>query len=147
MGSPILHLGPGHTSRALRGRTPGGEQRDKLSWIPETGDGETRGQFGAAPAPRRVPGRRAADRGPGAAAVAAPAAGARPGSASWGGSEGRGTDGRARARTDGQAGGHALSREGATGFTLAKGTMHSDSRPQRAETRKHQGEDPILLPN
>lgn len=36
-------------------------------------------------------------RAPGAAAVAAPAAGARPGSASWGGSEGRGTGGRAHA--------------------------------------------------
>ena len=64
--------------------------------MPKTGEGETGGQFGAAPAPRRVPGRRAADRAPGAAAEAAPAAGARPGSASWGGSEGRGTDGRAR---------------------------------------------------
>lgn len=62
MGSPILLLGPGHTSTARRGRTPRGEQRDKLSWMPETGDGETWGQFGAAPAPRRVPGRPAADR-------------------------------------------------------------------------------------
>lgn len=94
--------------------------------MPETGDGETRGQFGAAPAPRRVPGRPAADRAPGAAAVAAPAAGARPGSASWGGSEGRGTDGRAsgRARARGRTGGHALSREGVTGSALVKGAVH-----------------------
>lgn len=49
------------------------------------------------------------NRGPGAAAVAAPAAGARPGSASWGGSKGRGTSGRARRRE----GGSALPGEGA----------------------------------
>lgn len=125
-----------HRLSPRRGRTPRGEQRDKLFWMPETGDGETRGQFGAAPAPRRVPGRPAADRAPGAAAVAAPAAGARPGSASWGGSEGRGTDGRAGGRARGRTGGHALSREGVTGFALVKGTVHSDSRAHWADTGK-----------
>lgn len=125
-----------HRLSPRRGRTPRGEQRDKLSWMPETGDGETRGQFGAAPAPRRVPGRPAADRAPGAAAVAAPAAGARPGSASWGGSEGRGTNGRASGRARGRTGGHALSREGVTGSALVKGAVNSDSRARRADTGK-----------
>jgi hypothetical protein len=48
------------------------------------------------------PGGERRTRAPGAAAVAAPAAGARPGCASWGGSAGRG-DGRARARRGARA--------------------------------------------
>lgn len=40
-------------------------QRDKLSGKRETGAGEIRGRLGAAPAPRRVPGRRAANSRPG----------------------------------------------------------------------------------
>ncbi|XP_047399447.1 protein INCA1 isoform X1 [Sciurus carolinensis] len=61
---------------------------------------------------------------PGAAAEAAPAAGARPGSASWGGSEGRGTGG-------GWAGARTLSQEEARSHpsTLVKGTMFPDRGP------------------
>lgn len=95
---PLPQLSP------RRGRVPGAARQSvkgQLSEKREMEEGENPGRFGAAPAPCRVPGRRAADSRPGAAAGAAPAAGARRGSASWGASEGRRTDGRAHA--DGRA--------------------------------------------
>lgn len=82
-------------------------QRDKLSGKRETGPGAIRGRFRAAPAPRRVPGRRAADSRPGGGSSSG-ASGNPPGSASWGGSEGGGSAGaragweeRARRRENG----------------------------------------------
>lgn len=77
----------------------------------EAGAGAIRGRFGAAPAPRRVPGRRAADSRPGGGSSCGASGRRPPGQHELGRERGAG-DRRARARARGWAGGRAPSREG-----------------------------------
>lgn len=98
-------------------------QRDKLSGKRETRAGEIWGRFRAAPAPRRVPGRRAADSRP-AGGSSSGASGRRPpGQRELGRERGAGN---LRARARERAGGRAPPREGpGSDSATVKGAMPS----------------------